>query len=76
MLAGTYWNVYVTLNVTRLEFQGDVAYFTSNTIVAAVGTSQGSHEAFMARMQLTWLGQYPDSAVQELIKMPNSAYLD
>ena len=35
---------------TRPEFNGDMAYFTSNTIVAADDSSQRSDEAFMAKM--------------------------
>ena len=60
----------------RLEFEGNVAYFTSNTIVAADVSSQRSNEAFMTKMQLTRFGKYPGSAVQELIIMPGSAYFN
>ena len=35
---------------TRLEFNGDIAYFTSNIIVTADGSSQRSHEAFIAKI--------------------------
>ena len=47
----------------------------SNTIVAE-GTPQKSNDVFMAKMLLWWFCQYPGSAVQELITMPNSAYSD
>ena len=35
---------------TRPNFNGDIAYFVSNIIVAADGFSQKSNEAFMAKM--------------------------
>ena len=35
---------------TRPEFIEDMAYFTSNTIVAAGGSSQRSNEAFIVKM--------------------------
>ena len=35
---------------TRLEFKEDIAYLTSNTIVAADGSSQRSIEACVAQM--------------------------
>ena len=60
----------------RPEFNGDIAYLTSNTIVAMDGFSQRSHRPFMAKMKLMWFYLYPGSAVQELITMPNLAYLD
>ena len=40
------------------------------------GSCQRSNEAFMAKMYLTWFRQYPGLAVQEVITLPNSAYLD
>ena len=60
----------------EVGFQGDIAYFILNTIVAANGSSQSNNEAFMAEMYLTLFSQYLVSALQELITMPNSAYLD
>ena len=55
----------------------DIKYFVSSNIVAADGSSQSSNEAFVVKkMQSTWFYQYPDSAVEGLITMPYSAYLD
>ena len=61
---------------TRPEFNGDLAYFTSNITVAADGSSPRSNEAFMAKIQLTWFRQYLSSAVQEFITISNAVYLD
>ena len=73
------YKVTSTYNYQKNEvgFQGDrdIAYFILNTIVAADGSSQSNNEAFMAEKYLTLFCQYQVSALQELITMPNSAYL-
>ena len=52
------------------EFKVDISYFHSGTVAAADGSSQSGNEAFV--VMCFWL--YPDSAVQGLITMQNSAY--
>ena len=59
-----------------MDIKWDITYFTSNIIEAADDFSQSSNEAFVAKMQLKWFCLYPVSAVQELITISDSAYLD
>ena len=44
-----WWKQQEIIKRTRPEFNGAVAYFTSNTIVAADGSSQRSNESIMAK---------------------------
>ena len=59
-----------------LEFKGDIAYFTSNTIMAEDGSLQRIKETFVNKMQFIWFWQYTGSVVQGFIIVRNSAYLD
>ena len=61
---------------TRLGFIGDIAYFTSKTIVTEDGSLQRIKATFMTKIQFIWFWKYPGSVVQGFTIVPNSAYFD